>query len=80
MIPRKEAVMMDDNQYLQAQYSDYFTEFPDVVNVAQMCQMLGGIGKDTGYRLLKENKIEHFKIGRCYRIAKRSILKYLGIL
>ena len=72
--------MMDDNQSSQVQYTDYFTEYPDVVNVTQMCQMLGGIGKDTGYRLLKENKIEFFKIGRCYRITKRSILKYLGIL
>lgn len=72
--------MMDDNQNLQARYKDYFTDFPDVVNVVQMCQILGGIGKDTGYQLLMENKIEHFKIGRCYRITKRSILKYLGIL
>lgn len=72
--------MVNEAQNTQVQYADYFTEYSDVVNVTQMCQMLGDIGKDTGYRLLRENKIEHFKIGKMYRITKHSILKYLGIL
>jgi hypothetical protein len=33
-----------------------FREYPDIVNVAQMRKMLGGIGRNTAYDLLKQNK------------------------
>lgn len=58
----------------------YFSDYPDVVKVPQLCEMLGGIGKDTAYRLIRQGKIECIKIGRNYRITKHSILTYLGIL
>ncbi len=38
----------------QQTYKLLFSDFPDVVNIAEMCQMLGGISKKTGYRLLKQ--------------------------
>ena len=64
-----------------ANYLDtMFSNFPDVVDVAQMCDMLGGICKKTGCKLLKENKIKHFKIGRKYFIPKVHILQYLEVL
>lgn len=61
-------------------YIMVFKEYPDVVNVDQMCRMLGGISIKSGYRLLHENKIKHFKIGRTYKIPKLYILEYLKIL
>ena len=33
----------------------------------------------TAYRLLKENQIAHFKIGRSYRIPKLNILNYISV-
>jgi hypothetical protein len=57
-----------------------FLKYPDVVNVEQMCEMLGGICTKTGCKLLRENKIEHFKIGRRYYIPKVHILAYLNLL
>ena len=57
-----------------------FGKYPDVVSVEQMCEMLGGISKKTGYRLLKENKILSFVIGRTYKIPKLRILEYMNIL
>ena len=57
-----------------------FKEYPDVVNVNQMCEMLGGISLKLGYRLLKANEIEHLKIGRAYRIPKLNIIKYLRLI
>ena len=54
--------------------------YPDVVSIEQMCQMLGGIGKKTGYRLLKEKKIEAFKIGKSYKIPKIQIISYLKVI
>lgn len=58
-------------------YDLLFQNFPDVVNVVQMCEMLGGISTKTAYKLLRVNKIEHFKIGRAYKIPKINILLYL---
>ena len=45
-----------------------------------MCKMLGGISVKTGYRLLHEDKIKYFKIGRVFKIPKLYIFEYLHIL
>ena len=60
-------------------YRVMFKEFPDVVDVDQMSRMLG-ISTKTGYRLLQENKIMHFKVGRTYKIPKLHIQAYLTVL
>lgn len=59
-------------------YTIMFREYPDVVTVSQMSQMLG-ISEKSAYRLLKENCIEHFKIGRIYKIPKLHIFSYLRV-
>ena len=51
-------------------------KYPDVLDVEQMCEILG-ICKKTGYGLLRDKKIQHVKIGRNYRIPKRFLLEYL---
>lgn len=60
-------------------YSSVFKNYPDVVNVEQMSEMLG-VSTKTAYQLLRQNLIEHFKIGRIYKIPKYHILTYLAIL
>lgn len=64
----------------QTAYQLLFTEYPDVVNVEQMCKMLGGICNKTAYRLLKSGKIKSFIVGRSYRIPKLNILEYLELI
>jgi excisionase family DNA binding protein len=59
-------------------YGVMFKEYPDVVTAEQMSEMLG-ISSKTAYRILQENMIEHFKIGRTYKIPKIHILSYLNI-
>ena len=59
----------------QTAYKMLFTDYPDVVNVEQMCEMLGGICDKTAYRLLKS-----FIVGRRYRIPKLNILEYLELI
>ncbi len=54
-----------------------FREYPDVVNIEQMCEMLGGISTKTGYRLLRSGTIKSFMIGKRYRIPKINICEYL---
>ena len=50
--------------------------YPDVLNVTQLCEILK-ISRKLAYRLLKEGKIKHLKIGRSYKIPKPFLLRYL---
>ena len=62
---------------LQEYYKVMFTEYPDVVNVEQLCEMLGGPSSKSVYRLLKEGAIQSYWIGKRYRIPKVSEIEYL---
>lgn len=55
-----------------------FNEYPDILDIEQMCILLG-VSTKTGYRLLREGKIEHLKIGRAYRIPKLHVMAYLKL-
>lgn len=58
-------------------YKVVFQDYPDVVDVSQMCEMLN-ICIKNGYDLLRENRIKHFKIGRVYKIPKYHIITFLN--
>ena len=58
-------------------YTKMLKDYPDVLNVYQMCKALGGISTKTGYKLLKENKIESIKVGREYKIAKINLIDFI---
>ena len=60
-------------------YRVMFRNYPDVVTDEQMSRMLG-ISDKTAYALLRDNKIEHFKVGRTYKIPKIHILSYLKVI
>ncbi len=62
---------------LQEYYKVMCTEYPDVVNVEQLCEMLGGVSTKSVYRLLKEGAIQSYWIGKRYRIPKVSVIEYL---
>lgn len=53
-------------------------EYPDIMDITQMCQILG-ISTKTGYRLIREGKICCIKVGRAYRIPKAHLFSYLCI-
>lgn len=55
-----------------------FKNYPDVVSVRELQQMLN-IGKNTAYNLLKNKTIESIRIGRVHKIPKGSVIKYLKI-
>ena len=52
-----------------------FRNYPDVVNVVQLQEMLG-IGKNTAYTLLKNRTIRSIRIGRVHRIPKENVIRY----
>ena len=47
-----------------------FEKYPDVVEVDQLREMLGGISRKLAYKLLSEKEIHSVRIGRTYKIPK----------
>ena len=54
-----------------------FSEYPDVVSVEQITEMLH-IGQVLAYKLLKDGTIKARKVGRRYIIAKKNVIEFLG--
>ena len=64
---------MQNNNYTQEMFVDY----PDVVDVSGLQSMLGGIGKQTAYELVRKGTIKAIKIGKLYRIPKINVIVFL---
>ena len=61
----------------QTAYKLLFAEYPDVVNVEQMCEMLGGICDKTAYRLLKSGEDQELY---CWSPLSNPEAQHFGIL
>ena len=61
---------------IKENYQMMFTSYPDLVNINQLKEMLG-IGITLAYRLVRTNTIQSLKVGRQYKIHKRSVIAYL---
>lgn len=59
-------------------YKAILKEYPDILTVEEMSRALG-VSTKTGYRLIRDNKIEHLKVGRSYRIPKAHLLSYMKV-
>ena len=68
---------MQDKNTVDIVYSRMFANYPDVVDVPQLQSMLGGIGKQSTYKLLKNSAIKSIRIGKIYRIPKVNVISYL---
>ena len=60
---------------IQAMYEIMFTDYPDIVNVAQVQSMLG-ISRHLAYELIGDGYIPGMKIGNAYRIPKINVIRY----
>ena len=61
---------------IKENYQMMFTSYPDLVTIKQLTKMLD-IGVTLAYRLVKNNIISGFKVGREYKIPKANIISYL---
>ena len=52
------------------------TDYRDVLDVKDICEILR-IGRKTAYGLLKSGKLPYRKIGRCFKIPKAGLIRYL---
>ena len=59
-------------------YRSVLKEYPDILTVEEMSRALG-VSTKTGYKLLRENKIDSIKVGHSYRIPKAHLLSYLRV-
>ena len=50
-------------------------EYKDVINVKDLCEILN-IGKNTAYKLLKNNDIPNRRLGKKYIIPKFGVIVY----
>ena len=50
-----------------------FEDYPDVVDVDDLCKMLGGISRKLAYRLLNNQDIKSVRIGRSQTVDKVPI-------
>ena len=57
-------------------YKMMFPEYPDVVNVKQLQQMLG-ISRHLAYDLIAGGDIQAILVGNAFRIPKVSVINYV---
>ncbi len=58
-------------------WMDQFQNYPDVVEVTDLCAMLGGIKAKDARQLLQAGNIKSFLIGRKYQVPKECVIDYL---
>lgn len=75
-MPDCPTFVIEDTNLLLTMFKDY----PDVVTIPELCEILGGISSKSAYKLLQANRIPHFKIGRAYKIPKVHVFAYLQSL
>ena len=70
-----EEVVSVTKTELQTLYEVMFTDYPDIVNVAQVQAMLG-ISRHLAYELIGDGDIPGMKIGNAYRVPKINVIRY----
>lgn len=59
-------------------YGIVFKNYPDVLNVQQVSELLG-VSTKTVYKQIKGGSLKSIKVGREFRIPKVSIMSYINI-
>lgn len=59
-------------------YESLFKEYPDVLSIEQMAEMIG-VSTKTAYKVVNDGKVDCVKVGRAYKIPKVNIMKYLKV-
>lgn len=57
--------------------SEIFSEYSNIVTVDEVMKMLR-LGKNTVYKLLKDDEIINVKVGARYVIPKQSVIEFVS--
>lgn len=61
---------------IMEEYFDQFREYPDIMGLGEMQQMLS-ISRKTAKELLTSGQICFFKSGQYYKIPKNEIIRFI---
>lgn len=59
-------------------YRIVFKEYPDVMDVKQVSQLLG-VSTKTVYKLIRDGSLSALRVGREFRVPKVAIMKYMKV-
>jgi excisionase family DNA binding protein len=71
-------IASDSEINVQEIYRAVFREYPDVLDVKQVSEVLS-VSAKTVYRLLRDDHISSLKVGREFRIPKVNVMKYIKV-
>ena len=54
---------MTDKRMKRNEYAKMLKDYPELIRIEQLCETLGGISTKTGYKLLKEKRLQALKSG-----------------
>jgi excisionase family DNA binding protein len=57
-------------------YRNMLTKYPDLINMGQLQEILG-VSRNAAYKLVREGKINFFRVGKLIRIPKRFLIDYI---
>ena len=72
-----EVILMNDEDNVLIYYNLLFKDYPDVVDVKQLKEMLPNTGTNKIYKLLKSGEIYSKRIDKKYKIPKVSVISYI---
>ena len=61
---------------LKELYQMMFPEYPDIVTVRQLREMLG-ISRQLAYDLIADGEVQAIKIGNSFKIPKGRVINYV---
>ena len=67
-----------NNRSIKQSYKLFFSEYPDVLTVPDICKILGASDKAVR-RYLRSGELRSLKVGRSYRIPKLFLMEYMGL-
>lgn len=66
-----------ETNYTKPQIKKLYKDYPDVVNLVQFREMLGGISDSIARKLMRGDFVEHFVIDGAYLIPKKCVIDYV---
>ena len=63
---------------LKELYQMMFSDYPDIVTVKQLREMLG-VSRALAYKLISDGEIQAVKIGASLKIPKVSVINYVTV-
>ena len=72
---KKEVIVLNEEDEIKY-YETLLKDYPDIIKVKTLKEILPNTGKNKIYKLLQDKEIYSRRIGRDYYIPKISIIKY----